>query len=98
MLDGEGGRDLLDRAMLELQASARRHAEQLAEARTVAEDVVGAIGEGLGGTSAGCGAASRPRGVAESGRVIRVAFDRSRAEPADGADEACLTKQLGNDT
>jgi hypothetical protein len=95
-LDGEG-RGLLDCAMRELQAEVRRHAERLVEARTVAEDVVRAIGESLGSPDVGRGAASRPAGKARGGRVIVVAFDRSRAERADGTDEACPAKQLGND-
>jgi hypothetical protein len=95
-LDAEGRR-LLDAAMREFQVAIRRHAERLAEARRVAEDLVRAIGESLGSANAGQGAASRP-GNTETGRVIVVAFDRSREEPAGDTDETGTAKQLGNDT
>ena len=95
-LDGEG-RSLLDCAMRELQTSVRRHAERLVEVRTVAEEVVRAIDEGLGSPDVGHGAASRPAGKAGTGRVIVLAFDRSREPSAGSSDETGTTGQLSND-
>jgi len=95
-LDGEG-RNLLDCAMRELQTSVRRHAERLVEVRTVAEEVVRVIGEGLDRPDGGHGVALRPTGKAETGRVVVLAFDRPR-EPSTGSSAGTGTiGQLSDD-
>jgi hypothetical protein len=70
-------RVLLESAMRGFQVAARRNAERLARARTVAEGIARVLGESVAGAPAANGYGTAPRrGADVGGRVIAVAFDR----------------------
>jgi len=74
---GAEERALLEAAMREFQATARRNAERLRQARAVVEGIARTMAEGAGEGPAGpsYGTAPPPTG-GTPGRVIAVAFDR----------------------